>query len=97
MDPPVLLLDEPTAALDPARRSALGVALRELAAAGRAILTTSHDVDFVREHATRVLILADGRLVEEGRPVDVLTRPSHDATRALLQDRASPGRHLGMS
>lgn len=85
MDPPVLLLDEPTASLDPPRRSSLGVLLRQLASTGRAILLTSHDVDFVRDHATRVLVLADGVVVEHGSPDRVFGSPAHDATRALLQ------------
>ncbi len=85
MDPALLLLDEPTAALDPARRRSLGAALVALAGEGRAILVTSHDVDFVREHATRVAILAEGTVVESGVPSEVLGHPAHDATRALLQ------------
>ena len=85
MDPPLLLLDEPTASLDPARRNDLGRALAGLAAAGRTLLLTSHDDDFVRAHATRVLVLAEGRVVEEGEPGEVLTRPRHAATRELLQ------------
>ena len=85
VDPPLLLLDEPTASLDPARRSDLGATLVALAASGRALVMTSHDDDFVREHATRVVVLADGEVVEEGEPRRVLTQPSHPATRALLQ------------
>jgi len=92
VDPPLLLLDEPTASLDPARRHELGDALGALAAAGRALLLTSHDDDFVREHATRVLVLAEGTVVEEGRPQDVLTHPRHPATRELLQVERSRGR-----
>jgi ABC-type polar amino acid transport system ATPase subunit len=84
MDPPVLLLDEPTSALDPARRGDLARTLRDLAATGRALLITSHDGDFVRASADRVLILADGEVVEEGSAMDVLANPSHPATRALL-------------
>jgi ABC-type polar amino acid transport system ATPase subunit len=87
MNPRVLLLDEPTASLDPARRAELGASLRALAATGRALVFTSHDDDFVRDHATRVLILADGRVVESGDPRAVLSSPSHPATRALLERR----------
>lgn len=65
MDPPVLLMDEPMASLDPARRADLGSTLRRLADAGRSLLVTSHDDDFVREFATRVLVLAEGVIVEE--------------------------------
>lgn len=91
VDPPLLLLDEPTASLDPARRNELGDALRALAQSGRALLMTSHDDDFVRSHATRVVVLADGRVVEQGEPRDVLGSPQHAATRALLQaERSRP-------
>ncbi|MDO8679766.1 MAG: ATP-binding cassette domain-containing protein [Acidobacteriota bacterium] len=85
VDPPLLLLDEPTASLDPARRHDLGDALHALAATGRALVMTSHDADFVRDHATRVVVLADGRVVEEGDPHQVLGHPQHPATRELLQ------------
>lgn len=85
MDPPLLLLDEPTASLDPARRNDLGDALRRLAAAGRTLLLTSHDDDFVRDFATRVVILANGRVVEEGHPGRVLEQPQHEETQRLLQ------------
>jgi ABC-type polar amino acid transport system ATPase subunit len=85
MDPPLLLLDEPTASLDPARKNDLGDALRSLAAAGRALLLTSHDDDFVRDHATRVLVLANGSVVEAGDPRQILLHPQHPATCELLQ------------
>ena len=85
VDPPLLLLDEPTASLDPARRNDLGESLVQLAKSGRALVMTSHDDDFVRDFATRVVILANGEVVEEGTPHHVLTAPSHHATRQLLQ------------
>lgn len=85
LDPALLLMDEPTAALDPARRGALGATLRELATQGRALLVATHDVDFALAHADRVIILADGLLAEEGAPGDVLVHPVHPATQALLR------------
>jgi polar amino acid transport system ATP-binding protein len=85
VDPPLLLLDEPTASLDPARRNDLGDALVQLAQSGRALVMSSHDADFVRDFATRVVILANGEVVEEGDPHVVLTSPSHPATKELLQ------------
>jgi polar amino acid transport system ATP-binding protein len=88
MDPPLLLMDEPTASLDPARRTSLGTTLGQLAATGRAMLVTSHDADFVHDHATRVVILAGGEVVESGDPKIVLTQPQHQATRELLQAEA---------
>ncbi|MCC7123320.1 MAG: amino acid ABC transporter ATP-binding protein [Acidobacteria bacterium] len=85
VDPPLLLMDEPTASLDPARRNELGDVLKALAGEGRTLLLTSHDDDFVRDVATRVVVLADGRVVESGVPAQVLTDPQHEATRRLLQ------------
>lgn len=85
MDPPLLLMDEPTASLDPARRYELGETLQRLTGEGRTLVVTTHDDDFARDFATRVVILADGEVVEEGNPRDVLTNPRHPATRALLQ------------
>ena len=85
VDPPLLLLDEPTASLDPARRNALGDSLQALAKSGRALVMTSHDDDFVREFASRVVVLANGEVAEQGDPREVLTSPKHPATRELLQ------------
>jgi len=87
-DPAVLLMDEPTSALDPARRGALGEALRGLARQGRGLLIATHDVDFARAHADRVVVLHEGVMVESGPAADVLSRPSHPATRELLLHEA---------
>ena len=89
-DPKLLLMDEPTASLDPARRGELGETLCRLAATGRSLLLTCHDDDFVRDFAHRVLVLADGQVVEQGNPRTVLTAPTHAATRRLLDLRAAP-------
>lgn len=90
-DPRLLLMDEPTASLDPARRGELGLTLRTLVATGRSLLLTCHDDDFVRDFATRVVVLADGQVVEQGDPAMVLSTPTHDATKRLLDVKvASP-------
>jgi ABC-type polar amino acid transport system ATPase subunit len=89
MDPPLLLMDEPTASLDPARRRDLGETLRALTTSGRALLITSHDDDFVRDFATRVIVLSGGEVVEEGPPQRVIAHPQHPATeRLLMTERA---------
>ena len=62
MDPPVLLMDEPTASLDPERRADLARAVRALVSGGRTVLAASHDADFVRGCADRVLQLEAGRI-----------------------------------
>jgi len=85
MDPPLLLMDEPTASLDPARRNELGETLVELTRGGRTLIVTTHDDDFAKDFASRVIILADGEVVEEGNAREVLTNPRHAATKRLLQ------------
>ncbi len=84
MDPPLLLMDEPTASLDPARRGELGQTLSTLREEGRTLLVTTHDTGFAAGYATRVAVLDDGAVVEEGEPGLVLTRPQSLATRRLL-------------
>jgi ABC-type polar amino acid transport system ATPase subunit len=88
-DPKLLLMDEPTSALDPARRFALGDSLRALARGGRGLLIATHDVEFARAHADRVVILDHGHIVEEGIARKILSAPGHDATRALLRGLSS--------
>jgi ABC-type polar amino acid transport system ATPase subunit len=68
VDPPVLLLDEPTAALDPARRNDLGELLLQLRADGRTLVIATHDEDFARAWSTRILFLRDGLIHPRDAP-----------------------------
>lgn len=72
-DPDVLLLDEPTSRLDPAHALALGARLRDLARAGKTVVATMHDLDLAARLASRVVVLAEGALIADGPPGDVLT------------------------
>jgi ABC-type multidrug transport system ATPase subunit len=72
-DPLVVLLDEPTRGLDYAAKRALSEAVRDLAAQGRAVLLSTHDVEFVAETADRVLIMAAGEVVADGPAADIVT------------------------
>ncbi len=65
-DPPVLLLDEPTRGLDPSAKATLSSILRTLAAQGRSVTVSTHDVEFVAESADRVVVLAAGEVVADG-------------------------------
>jgi energy-coupling factor transport system ATP-binding protein len=71
--PDVVLLDEPTRGLDYPAKTALAATLRRLAADGRALLLATHDVEFVAEFATRVVVLAEGEVVADGAAADVVT------------------------
>ncbi|MFJ9177534.1 ATP-binding cassette domain-containing protein [Streptomyces sp. NPDC102360] len=72
--PHVLLLDEPTAGLDPAEVTALARLLKALAADGTAVLVVEHDLDLVAELADTVHVMAAGRIVSSGAPASVLDR-----------------------
>ena len=61
--PPVLLMDEPTASLDPARRNELAVTLQKLAASGTTLVIATHDEDFTAACATRVIKMESGRVL----------------------------------
>jgi ABC-2 type transport system ATP-binding protein len=71
-DPPVLLLDEPTAALDPASRDALFSDLSRLRDDGHAVLLSTHHLDEAEAGCDRVAVLDGGRLVAQGPPAEVL-------------------------
>jgi polar amino acid transport system ATP-binding protein len=60
VDPPLLLMDEPTASLDPARREELGELLRRLLAQGRTLVVATHDEEFARAYATRIVRMDGG-------------------------------------
>ena len=66
VNPPVLLMDEPTASLDPARRIDLAATLRALAADGRIVVIATHDGEFARSCANRAVVIGNGRVVREG-------------------------------
>jgi ABC-type sulfate/molybdate transport systems ATPase subunit len=62
VNPPLLMLDEPTASLDSARRAGLGALLRRLAGDERTVLITTHDESFASEWSTGVLRIRNGRI-----------------------------------
>ncbi len=67
-DPPVILLDEPSSALDPAQRERLWLLVGELAALGTGVVFSTHIVAEAERYATRVLVLDEGRLLFDGTP-----------------------------
>lgn len=76
VEPKVLLMDEPTASLDRARRDDLAATLTQLAGHGRTVVVATHDSDFARACAHRALLLDHGRLVAEGAVDEILQRLS---------------------
>jgi ABC-type polar amino acid transport system ATPase subunit len=72
VEPPVLLMDEPTASLDRARRGELAATLTSLAQQGRTVIVATHDAEFARDCADRVVVLDSGRVTARGTPGNVL-------------------------
>jgi ABC-2 type transport system ATP-binding protein len=67
-EPPVLLLDEPSTALDPRQRERLWEFIAQLAGRGTTVLYSTHNIAEAERHADRVLVLADGELLFDGSP-----------------------------
>jgi len=65
IDPPVLLMDEPTASLDPERRIELAAILKELVTRGRTLIVATHDEDFAAAAATRIVRMEEGRVAAD--------------------------------
>jgi polar amino acid transport system ATP-binding protein len=83
--PALLLLDEVTAALDPELVGEVLEILRRLAEEGTTMVLATHEMAFARDVATKVCFLDDGRILEEGRPADVLGTPREERTRRFLR------------
>jgi general L-amino acid transport system ATP-binding protein len=84
MQPKVMLFDEPTSALDPEMvREVLDV-MRTLASEGMTMVCVTHEVGFAREVADRVVLMADGLLVEEAKPEEFFGNPQEERTKKFL-------------
>lgn len=84
MKPDVMLFDEPTSALDPELVGEVLAVMRQLADDGMTMVVVTHEMGFARDVADHLIFMDGGVIVEQGQPVDVLTRPQHDRTRAFL-------------
>lgn len=84
IDPPILVLDEPTTGLDWPARQALTTYIREQTAAGRTIVIVTHDLDLAGTVSSRWLVMADGRLIAEDSPLAIISDPARIALAKLL-------------
>ena len=83
--PDFLLFDEPTSALDPQLVGEVLGVIRQLADDGFTMVVVTHEIPFTREVADWVVFMADGVVVEQGKPKDVLVHPSKDRTKEFLK------------
>ena len=85
MNPHVMLFDEVTSALDPELVGEVLVVMRDLARTGMTMMVVTHEMQFAREVGDRLVFMDEGRIVEEGKPRDVLDHPSEERTRRFLR------------
>jgi polar amino acid transport system ATP-binding protein len=88
MRPPVMLFDEPTSALDPEMVGEVLQVMRKLAGQGMTMVCVTHEMGFARDVADRVWFMSEGRILEEGRPEDFFTNPTHPRAQQFLADRS---------
>ncbi len=84
MQPKIMLFDEPTSALDPEMVREVLDAMRTLASEGMTMVCVTHEVGFAREVADRVVLMADGLLIEEGTPTEFFGNPKEERTKKFL-------------
>jgi len=93
MDPEVMLFDEPTSALDPELvGDVLGV-MRQLADEGMTMLVVTHEMQFAREVADKVIFMDGGYIVEEGPAAEVIGNPQETRTQEFLARVLDPTHH----
>jgi polar amino acid transport system ATP-binding protein len=85
LDPDVLLFDEPTSALDPELGIEVLAVMREVAEAGKTMIVVTHEMHFAEDVADRVIFMADGAIVEEGTPQQIMRNPQHERTQRFLR------------
>ncbi len=84
LEPRVMLFDEPTSALDPELVGGVLAVMRELREDGMTMVVVSHEMGFAKAAADRVVFMADGAIVEEGKPAEIFANPQHARTRAFI-------------
>ncbi|AKO92286.1 amino acid ABC transporter ATP-binding protein [Priestia filamentosa] len=89
IDPYALLFDEPTSALDPELVSGVLAVIKEIAERQTTMLIVTHEMDFAREVADKVIFMADGHIVEQGTPEEIFDFPKHERTKKFLQQVGS--------
>lgn len=88
MNPKILFFDEPTSALDPEITAEILKIMRELAAEKMTMVIVTHEINFARNVADRVIFMDSGFVIEQGTPKDVIDNPTNERTRAFLQKLA---------
>jgi ABC-type polar amino acid transport system ATPase subunit len=91
MEPRVMLFDEPTSALDPELIGEVLTVMKKVAMEGMTMIVVTHEMGFAREVADRVIVMAEGELIEDAKPSDLFTSPKDPRTKALIDRYRSEG------
>jgi polar amino acid transport system ATP-binding protein len=84
MQPDVMLFDEPTSALDPEMVGEVLDVMKSLAHDGMTMIVVTHEMGFAREVGSRVIFMADGHIIEEGKPEEIFSNPQSERLRSFL-------------
>ena len=84
MEPEALLFDEPTSALDPEMVGEVMKVMKDLAQTGLTMLVVTHEMQFARDVANRVVFMDGGVIVEDDTPQNIFNNPKHERTKAFL-------------
>jgi ABC-type polar amino acid transport system ATPase subunit len=90
MEPRVMLFDEPTSALDPELIGEVLNVMKKVAKEGMTMIVVTHEMGFARDVADRVIVMAEGELIEDSKPEDLFNAPKDPRTKALI-DRYRTG------
>lgn len=86
LDPYVILFDEPTSSLDPELVEEVLNVMKAVIKQGRTMIVVTHEMEFAREVADRVIFMADGHIVEEGTPNEIFENPQNERTKRFLKN-----------
>lgn len=84
MEPEIILFDEPTSALDPEMIGEVTNLMRELALGGMTMIVVSHEMNFIKNFATRILFMDDGKIIESGTPEEIFDSPKDNRIKEFL-------------
>ncbi|MDD3149708.1 MAG: amino acid ABC transporter ATP-binding protein [Candidatus Gastranaerophilales bacterium] len=86
MKPDIMMFDEPTSALDPKMTKEVLEVMKNLAQDGMTMIVVTHEMEFAREVANRLLFISHGEIIEDGAPNDVFKSPKHSDTKIFLKN-----------
>ncbi|MCT4633921.1 MAG: amino acid ABC transporter ATP-binding protein [Firmicutes bacterium] len=85
MEPKIMLFDEPTSALDPELVGEVLQVIKSLADDKMTMIVVTHEMAFAREVSDEIVFMADGSVIEKGKPEDIFERPSHDRLKQFIE------------